>query len=203
MTLRVVPLDAAQLPGAAALLARAFRDSPLNRRVLGGRGPAARLRANARGLGAALPAARVHGLVTGAWADGVLGGVLVAAPPPGGPFPAPPLLTRLRTVLGQGLAVAGRWAAVEEELAGWRLGEAHWRLASLGVEPALAGRGIGGALLSEWLARVDRDALPARLETDEPRNLAFYARVGFDVAEERALLGAPVWLMRRAPRRIQ
>lgn len=202
-TLRVLALHTAHLPGAAALLARAFRDSPLNRKVLRGRGPAARLRANARGLGAALPAALDHGLVTGAWADGALAGVLVAAPPPGGPFPAPSLLPRLCSVLGQGLAVAGRWAALEEELAGWRLGEAHWRLASLGVEPVLAGRGIGGALLGEWLARVDHDALPARLETDEPRNLAFYARAGFVVAEERALFGAPVWLMRRPARRIQ
>jgi GNAT superfamily N-acetyltransferase len=185
------------------LLARAFRDSPLNRKVLGGQGPVARLRANARGLGAALPAALAHGLVTGAWADGVLAAVLVAAPPPGGPFPPPPLLLGLRSLLGQGLVVARRWAAVEDGLAAWRLGEFHWRLASLGVEPALAGRGIGGALLAEWLARVDGEALPARLETDEPRNLAFYARAGFLVAEERALFGAPIWLMRRPPRRIQ
>jgi GNAT superfamily N-acetyltransferase len=203
MTPRVVRLDASHLASAAALLARAFRDSPLNRRVLGRRAPLARLRANAHGLRAALPAALAHGLVTGVLADAALAGVLVAAPPPGGPFPAPPLLRRLRSALGQGLAASRRWAALDEDLAAWRLAESHWRLASLGVEPGLTGRGLGAALLSEWLARVDRDALPARLETDDARNLPFYARAGFVVAEEIELHGVPVWLMRRSACRIQ
>ena len=68
---------------------------------------------------------------------------------------------------------------------------------SLGVDPDLQGRGLGGALLASWLEGVDRDARPAYLETDRAENVGFYRRAGFEVEDETAIFGARVWCMRR------
>lgn len=78
----------------------------------------------------------------------------------------------------------------------------HWYLATLGTEPALQGRGIGGALLAPVLARCDREGMPAQLESSNPRNVPFYRRQGFEVIDEfQVASGAPVLaVMRREPR---
>jgi ribosomal protein S18 acetylase RimI-like enzyme len=57
----------------------------------------------------------------------------------------------------------------------------HWYLPWFGVEPALQGIGLGGELMMRCLEAVDRDRLPAYLETPNPRNISFYQRHGFEV----------------------
>lgn len=71
----------------------------------------------------------------------------------------------------------------------------------VGVDPVLQGQGFGSALVREGLALADRESKPGYLETSEPRNLAFYQRVGFAVLEEATLgKGGPTaWAMRREP----
>jgi GNAT superfamily N-acetyltransferase len=51
----------------------------------------------------------------------------------------------------------------------------HWYLFILGAEQAAQGRGLGSALLTHILARVDADGMPAYLESSNERNLAFMA----------------------------
>jgi ribosomal protein S18 acetylase RimI-like enzyme len=180
------------------LLARAFRDNPLNRAVVR-RGAAARLRANLHGMRAHLPPAEARGTLLCAHAGpgGALAGVLVAAEPGAWPFPPPPLAARLRCTLGQGPAVARRWALVAAALRDARPGGSRFYLATLGVEPSLWGRGGGRALLAAWLAEVDARGGRAYLETDAPRNLGFYERAGFRVEREMRILDVPVWAMDR------
>jgi ribosomal protein S18 acetylase RimI-like enzyme len=81
-----------------------------------------------------------------------------------------------------------------------RSGEPFWYLGTLGVAPPFQGRGFGSALLTVWLREVDRESLPACLETDVRENVGFYARAGFREEEEISLLGIPVWCMRRPGR---
>jgi ribosomal protein S18 acetylase RimI-like enzyme len=57
----------------------------------------------------------------------------------------------------------------------------HWYLPWLGVDSARQGTGLGANLLSQCLARVDADYLPAFLETPNPRTVPFYERHGFAV----------------------
>jgi len=56
--------------------------------------------------------------------------------------------------------------------------------------------------LAAVLGRVDREGMPAYLETSKERNIAFYARHGFAVTGEvSAPAGGPtLWLMWREPR---
>jgi ribosomal protein S18 acetylase RimI-like enzyme len=193
----VGPLQHGDLPAAQVLLARAFRDNPLNRAVIGG-SARGRLRANRHGMRAHLPQAERFGLLLSVCADGRLAGVLSSTQPGAYPLPPPGLGVRLRCTLGQGLRVARRWAQVYDLLRDHHPLERHWYLGTLGVEPALQGRGIGSELLIAWLGLVDADGAPAYLETDAAGNIPFYRRAGFEVAEEIAVLGVSVWTMRRA-----
>lgn len=68
----------------------------------------------------------------------------------------------------------------------------HWYLGYLGTLPARQGQGLGSELLSDMLARADREELPAYLESSNPRNLTLYRRHGFEVVEElHPPLGCP------------
>ncbi len=59
---------------------------------------------------------------------------------------------------------------------------------------------MGSALLAAFVERVDRERLPAYLETDEAANLGFYARHGFGVVGELEVLGVRVHRLWRGPR---
>ena len=59
--------------------------------------------------------------------------------------------------------------------------EPHWYLGMLATLPELRGRGLGGALLTASLERVDADGSPAYLESSNPRNIGLYERHGFEV----------------------
>jgi len=79
----------------------------------------------------------------------------------------------------------------------------HWYLATLGTDPVRQGQGIGSALLQAMLERVDRQGLPAYLESSKERNVPFYARHGFEVTRTLSGPGGGVtlWLMWRPVRR--
>ena len=78
----------------------------------------------------------------------------------------------------------------------------HWYLMGIGVDPSRQGRGVGSALLSEQLQRIDTVGLPTYLETMNADNLPFYRRHGFEVGEQVQIPNGPfVWAMLRPGRR--
>ena len=58
--------------------------------------------------------------------------------------------------------------------------EPHYYLSLLGTHPAHTGRGIGMGLLAENLAQIDRERMPAYLESSNPANNHRYRRYGFE-----------------------
>jgi len=199
-----VPLAPADERAAAELLALAFHDQPLDRAVVRG-GPRRRLRAARAGMRASLVAARGGADVRVARLDGPEGpgppvGALVAVPPGLHPLAPPPPAEQLRVLLAQGPRTASRWREVWEALQAHHPREPTWYLSLVGVTPEHRGRGIGSALLTDWLARVDAAGRPAWLETAQEANLPLYHRLGFAVEEELRLLDVPVWLLRRTAR---
>jgi ribosomal protein S18 acetylase RimI-like enzyme len=70
--------------------------------------------------------------------------------------------------------------AVMGEMEQFHPHEPHWYLPLIGVDPALQGRGVGGALMRHALARCDADGVPAYLESSNPRNITLYRRHGFE-----------------------
>lgn len=57
----------------------------------------------------------------------------------------------------------------------------HYYLFALGVHPDAQGRGLGSLLTNDMLGRADREGMPTYLETQSPRNLELYERLGFVV----------------------
>jgi len=91
--------------------------------------------------------------------------------------------------------------AVFEQMGRYHPAEAHWYLPLIGVDPAAQSRGFGSALMRLALARCDRDALPAYLESSNPRNISLYRRHGFEVLGTIQVGGSPpVSPMLRTPR---
>jgi len=77
---------------------------------------------------------------------------------------------------------AGRVEALFERFdAAHPHGEPHYYLSLLGTHPDHRGAGHGMRLLAENLERIDRDGMPAYLESTNPANDDRYRRVGFEV----------------------
>lgn len=195
----VSDLGAEEREFAVGVLARAFRDSPLNRAVIDGDAQR-RLRCNLHGMRAllrsALGFAKILGISCASTRD-PLAGVLLAVEPSRYPLPMPGTWQQLRCLLGQGWTVARRWALVHQAFSQVHPRDPHWYLSVLGVDPAHQGKGLGSALLGSWLAGVDLKNGSCYLETDRPENLPFYERSGFAVVHEIEVLGVRVWCMVR------
>ena len=59
-----------------------------------------------------------------------------------------------------------------------------WYLHFVGVMPDFQGKGWGGSIIRDGLARTASDKLPTYLETATPENVPLYQRLGFDIIEE-------------------
>jgi GNAT superfamily N-acetyltransferase len=79
----------------------------------------------------------------------------------------------------------------------------HWFLSILAVDPDHQHSGHATHLLTPMLSRLDRDVVPAYLELTDPRLIAFYQPLGFEVGSESTVPGTDltVWAMTRTPNR--
>jgi GNAT superfamily N-acetyltransferase len=80
--------------------------------------------------------------------------------------------------------------------------EKLWYLQLLVVDPSVQRIGIGGMLQRSELAQADEEGLACYLETQNPDNLPYYRRFGYEVVRELHPVrnGPPLWTMRREPR---
>jgi ribosomal protein S18 acetylase RimI-like enzyme len=120
-----------------------------------------------------------------------------------GPTPLPMLIRAAPTMLAAtGFGRALRLLALLEDMDKHHpMDRPHAYLWFLGVARAAQGRGIGSRLLRVATERLDRERLPAYLETQTERNIALYSRHGFEViSEHRPRPDAPrLWSMWREP----
>lgn len=80
--------------------------------------------------------------------------------------------------------------------------EPHWYLLNLAVDPLRQRQGIGSALIEPVLQRADRDRQACYLETNNPANLPFYVRHGFEIGHAGQVPngGPAFWGLVRNPR---
>ena len=102
--------------------------------------------------------------------------------PPGVHVDADPLQDVMERTLSP--QVRDETGAVLEQMERYHIEEPHWYLAMIGVDPSQQGRGLGSGLLQHHLERVDREGLPAYLESSNPANVPLYQRHGFEVIGE-------------------
>ncbi len=80
--------------------------------------------------------------------------------------------------------------------------EPHYYLQFIGTDPAHQGKGLARTLLDPMVERADTEGVGMYLENSKEKNIAFYARFGFEVQRElQHRRGGPrMWLMWRNPR---
>jgi ribosomal protein S18 acetylase RimI-like enzyme len=71
---------------------------------------------------------------------------------------------------------------------------AHWYIWALGVDPACQGHGLGGQLVQAVLWQAKAQGKPCYLDTENPRNVAFYQPYGFRQVSETVIAGSGVSL---------
>ncbi len=81
------------------------------------------------------------------------------------------------------------------------VGEDFWYLSIVGILPGFQGRGLGSELVKGVLHKTDQLDVPTYLETFTPRNISFYARLGYRAVEcfHEPTTDAEYWLMIREP----
>ena len=202
MPAEIVPLREADLPAAAAALARAFYDDPLQKYTL----PEPTERATRSP--ALFSAALRYGLLFGEVLTNAatpLGAAVWLGPDAWDITPdraAAAGFDRLPDEIGA--------AATERFFSVLAAGEryhrrdvppAHWYVMVVGVSPVAQGTGLGRALLQPIIDRAEAAGEPCYLETANGANVTFYERLGFeriaDFVEPQS--GLPFWTFRRLP----
>ena len=178
------------------VLARAFRDNPMNVRIHGP-DPRRRIRANAAGLRSLVLDHAQRVIVMGITYNSRVIGGFVLAPPGERRLPGPSFRRQVECLCLQGRAAIAAWSEVAIGVPDHRPAEDHWYVAVLGVEPAWQGRGVGAALLAEIDRRVSRDPRPICLESDRPASVRFYQRHGFAIRAEGEVHSVPCWCLGR------
>lgn len=194
----VSDLRQGQVAEAVALLARAFRDTPINLVAFGGE-PQWRLRCLQRTFSGLFRVARSQRPLVAVHGSTIVG-VSGVAPPGTCQLRAAQqigLVPSLLTIGPGPLLRVGRWtrawSSLDPEVP-------HSHLGPLGVDAHLKGRGIGSQILEEYCRRLDEAHEVGYLETDAEANVRLYLRFGFEVIHEREVLGIPNWFMLRGAR---
>ena len=177
---------------AAAILARAFRDDPIMNWLSTAPDFLPLL------FNLSVPAYRAQGIsYLGAGGEGV---ALWMGPGKKAQWPSG------WAVLVKFVSIAGWRALCRLTLLGNKVERAHpvtphYYLFAIGIEPDMAGQGVGSKLIEHMLARCDREGQSVYLENSNPRNLPFYRKHGFRVLREvRPTRTSPtLWLMWREP----
>jgi ribosomal protein S18 acetylase RimI-like enzyme len=196
-------LERAEAPAAAEVLARAFLDNPSSLAFLAGQSEARRLKSLTRVFRGCTETVLRHGTAT-AMRDGErITGVSLSFPP--GRFPPPLSSYRWMAVgpLMAGPAAAVRYALADAYMHRVHLRDPHHYLFVLGVDPAMQGRGVGGALLRRLGAAADSDGVACYLETDKETSVRLYQRHGYEVTRDETkseLGGLRFWTMQRPAR---
>jgi ribosomal protein S18 acetylase RimI-like enzyme len=78
----------------------------------------------------------------------------------------------------------------------------HWYLFGLGVDPSRQGQGIGRVLMEPVLEQADQESLVCYLDTNNERNIPFYEKNGFTLANhgQGQHTFPHTWTMLREPR---
>lgn len=202
-SVRVIPLSGNRLDSAREVFASSHADYPAWRHVFPD--PRQRQRALRVFFAATVRDALPFGAVDAAVANDQVLGIAVWLPPGRFPWSVSRKLRAAPAMLGVlGAAPARFWIFARLGANAERLHPTypHWNLETLGIRQDAQGRGIGTRLMAPGLARADQAGQPCYLTTARSENLAFYERLGFEVADDALPLvpnGPTHWGMRRPP----
>ncbi|MBC8163790.1 MAG: GNAT family N-acetyltransferase [Roseiflexaceae bacterium] len=198
---KVVPLDAPHVAAPARVAARAFADDPMFTYIF----PDSALRPKL--LGRFMTAALRYGSLFGTVSTTTdnAGSAIWLVPNQTTVTPVRMLRSGMAALpVTIGVAAFRRFLQVVDygdRVHSEIVREPHWYLLNLAVDPPRQRQGIASALIAPVLARADRDQQPCYLETNNPSNLPFYTKHGFEVAHTGQVPnnGPALWAMLRRP----
>ena len=183
----VEQLGATHADEVTALLCEAFFDYPVMRHVLGDTPDYAGRLVKLIGLFTAGRWFRGQPVLGLRVADGPLQAAITMTPR--GTFDTPPALATLAETTWNALGADARqrYATLCEAWAATEPAGEHWHVNMLGVASGAHGAGHGGRLLAAALELAAKDpvAQAVDLTTEDPANLGFYTRRGFEVTGQR------------------
>ena len=198
----IVPLREGDLSAAAAALARAFQDDPLQTYVF----PDPIERA-LRSPGHFAPLLR-YGLQFGevfTTAGAPAGAAVWLGPNAWEVTPERATAAGLDQLpIALGTAAAERFFSVLAAIDPYHHRDVpaeHWYVMVVGVAPERQGSGVGRSLLQPIMDRADAAGQPCYLETAQPKNVPFYEHLGFRrlVETVESQSGLRLWTFRRDP----
>lgn len=198
MHIRLTTLQSYQQ--AAWVLASAFNDDPVSKAVYRNFTPERRVKALTVDFTAELVVCLRRGLPLEMEHDNKIVAATVIYPPDTYPLPAwDQWLLLVKSILGNGVYDLRSWLRWQAEVGRFHPTESHYYLEYIGVDPEYQGRAIGTTLLQRLVVKADEEQVGCYLENANPRNLSFYQRLGFEIWEEKEVIGLPTWFMWRHP----
>ena len=182
----------------AEMLARAFVDEPVSQRVYAGLTPEKQLKNLTLDFSGELGVCVRRGEPLEVRQNGIPAAAALIYPP--GAYPLPWLDEVWVTIsarLGHSRYDLRAWQGWVEAVGKDHPTAPHYYLEYLGVEPACQGQGLGSRLLAELTRRADAAQVGCYLETATERNVRLYERFGFQVGEQKEIIGLQAWLMWR------
>ena len=197
MSIRVVPVTAELVRGAAQAVADGFFDNEIWVWLL--RRDWQRRRLLPRHYRALIR--RVYIPRGSAWTTPGTEGAALWFPPGTLELSRRERIAELLSLLPEGVDSLGRGGRWEGLIASHHPRTPHWYLQTLAVRPSAQRGGIGTALIEPGLARADADGVGCYLETQRESNIPYYRRFGFELTDEISLEDSPpLWLMWRPAR---
>jgi ribosomal protein S18 acetylase RimI-like enzyme len=196
----VLPTTRQSYRQAAQILARAFVDDPVTVACFQNFSPDRRLNALIVDFTAELLVCLRRGYPLQVNDDGKVIASAVIYPP--GAYPLPvwdQWLLLIKSILGNGFYGVSPWMRWLAEVEKLHPTKPHYYLEYLGVEPEQQGKKVGSALLRCLFDKADEEQVGCYLENANPRNIPFYQRCGFQIINEKEIIGIPSWFMWRPP----
>ena len=199
MTITIERLTTEQRPEAIKILAASFHQYPVWTYTLSDAGPDYDARVRAL-VGFFCDFRFAHDWPVLGARDGeeTVGIALLSAP--GGEPPSVGLEEQYARLIEQlGPASVARIEAYESESERLKLDQPHYLLGMLGVLPSRQGQGIGRLLLDHVhrISATDPDSTGVCLSTEDPANVPFYEKSGYEVTGEADIGDIHTWAMFR------
>ncbi len=200
MTLQILPVTRQSYRQAAYVLARAFIDDPVTLASFREYTPKQRVKALEVDFSAELLECVRRGCPICACESGDIVGVAAIYPP--GAYPLPNWVQWMllaKSILGNGFYDIRNWMRWLEEVDKIRPTRPHYYLEYLGVDAGFQGRGFGTSILTQLAIKADDEGIGCYLENANPRNIPLYERMGFQIVNQKEIIGIPAWFMWRDP----
>jgi len=195
--IEIVPLEEHHIPEVGAVAAEAFLDDPSTIAIVK-RDREKRLKILRKHFGMQASMSLSQGLSRCAILGGKIVGAMIVTPPGSGTIRIADMIKFLLQSLFQA-SPAIIWRGIQSSLDDERSRpeEPNYYLETLGVSPALHGRGIGTLLLKHLNEMADREGIMVYLSSTEPKAVPFYNRHGFKTIMQGTTLGVPYHHMLR------